>query len=755
MPKSQSASPKSSHLGTPIDADSSSFQSAPTPYNTFVSSDSYGSQSISQLERKPSQETASDAMCEPYKGGNLLLPLPSETPSLPIHQISFSSHASSHLLPNPSLTMSQSSEIPFSSRSIPATPASVASEVSLPSGRPNGGPATPSSEHFKTALPPTVKFGTDLKDGGSREIASQEDVDAQRLQSLGYDAVLGRQYTFWSSLAINWLNMGALQGTIFAVAGTYSYGGPLMILIAWPLAGLMTFLLTLTMSELASAYPVAGAMFSWSWKAARGGVGGERGWAWLVSGFVLGGHIGSILLVTWEITNIVVGTISLSIDYNHRLWINFVLFIAVLLIVGAVGCTRWGQSHRFWLCAGAFGLCMWAVLCIALLATNATKYGPGAMLKQFYNTTGWNSKSYVYMLGWVYTCIASGADASAHMAEETQNPSRNVPNAMTASVVATYILAYIAIILLLFSISPEDATTAITHPFTFGFILTKAISQPGAIAICCLMIVVLVLQVLSLLQSSSRFVFALARENGMPFSSVIKRTNAHKRPVYAIWTVVILCIPFAGLTLTRRSMLYSVVGVTSCTLSYVGYSVPIGLYLFSKIDLQTEGRSLWSLRRWSKPVAVIGLLYALAVVIAQTLPGSTPVTADTMSWSPVIIVGTIMMCYVTWRCYGDRNFAGPIRAITKWESGVEIDLSTTLASSRSRSSNSQTLPSEGRGNSSLKLALSPYHPTVTVQSAQESGVGSDGLWTSASDSGGTVSEWTVTRTQSKSKDAGN
>jgi hypothetical protein len=40
---------------------------------------------------------------------------------------------------------------------------------------------------------------------------TQDDRDAQRLQQLGYDAVLGREYNFWSSLAITTLNIGALQ----------------------------------------------------------------------------------------------------------------------------------------------------------------------------------------------------------------------------------------------------------------------------------------------------------------------------------------------------------------------------------------------------------------------------------------------------------------------------------------------------------------------------------------------------------------
>lgn len=39
----------------------------------------------------------------------------------------------------------------------------------------------------------------------------QEQRDNVRLRQLGYDQVLGRDYTFWSSLAISTVNIGCLQ----------------------------------------------------------------------------------------------------------------------------------------------------------------------------------------------------------------------------------------------------------------------------------------------------------------------------------------------------------------------------------------------------------------------------------------------------------------------------------------------------------------------------------------------------------------
>ncbi|WRT65491.1 uncharacterized protein IL334_002434 [Kwoniella shivajii] len=739
------------------------FPDARTPNNTAFQPDESrvdeSGQASSWVERTTNHDdSTTEPMTLPYGGGNgensFYQPsIGSElvTPNSSMQHPTSSHTSSTHfLLPTPLSTFSTNS-IPHSNRPIPGP---LSSSISQSQSYPHNELFTPTTETTSITTPPSgIKLPLDLSSAESRTPHSnsgykgQDDRDAARLRQLGYDAVLGRDYTFWSSLSISWLNIGALQGTIYAVSGCYAYGGPMMILIAWPVSGIFCFLLTLTLSEFASAYPVSGAMASWAWKLARGGVGGERAWAWLMGGFVMGGHIGNLLLVIWEICNIIAGTMSISFDYRKTPWHMFLFFLAVLLIVGTVGSTSWGRSHRFWLGSGAFGFAIWLVLCITLLATNATKNRSEHNLNTFYNTTGWTSRPYVYLLGWQFTTIASGADASAHMAEETQNPSRNVPNAMTGSVILTYILGYISIILLLLSIAPEDAATVRAHSFPFGFILTKAISERGAISVCCLMIVVLHLQVLAQLQASSRFVFALARDNAMPFSDWIKRTNDAKIPIFANWLVIALCVPFACMTLGAQSTLYSVLAVTAATMSYTGYIVPIGLYLVSKKNLLTEGRTTWSLGKASKPVGVVGFLFGSVVIIAQTFPGSRPVKAATMSWSPVIIVSTILVCLLTWYSYGVRHYSGPIKALTKWETGMAIDLSTTLGSSRSRQTGTSPvnfashLPTKGDINSetesSLKLALEPHMPsvvhTVSVESAHNTidneGIVTRGQWT--------------------------
>jgi amino acid transporter len=110
-----------------------------------------------------------------------------------------------------------------------------------------------------------------------------------------------------------------------------------------------------------------------------------------------------------------------------------------------------------------------------------------------------------------------------------------------------------------------------TDELTQGYILSTAINRPASIGICILLVFCLTIQILAQLQASSRFVFALARDNAMPFAETIARTNSSKQPIVAHWLVVAMCVPFASLVVAGKGTLYSVLAVTASTLSYLGY----------------------------------------------------------------------------------------------------------------------------------------------------------------------------------------
>lgn len=205
---------------------SPSSSSAPTPFNTFQQQDAFDSRSFAGTDNDSNSVFRGDASPTSSSHGNLIYGMNSTPDVHPDDSIGpsyassqgtnsrqlsmLSSHASSHLLPY-SRTTSSSSPIPTSKRPIPAPPV-----VITPSTPRSGESITQFSETTSIPAPFVPLDGAlssrgDVESMSSQALGTGQDRDSFRLQQLGYDAVLGRDYTFWSSLSIAWLNIGCLQ----------------------------------------------------------------------------------------------------------------------------------------------------------------------------------------------------------------------------------------------------------------------------------------------------------------------------------------------------------------------------------------------------------------------------------------------------------------------------------------------------------------------------------------------------------------
>lgn len=93
-------------------------------------------------------------------------------------------------------------------------------------------------------------------------------MDDLELEAAGYKRAMPRQFSLWSlgalsfTLTCTWLGAGSSIGISLTEA---SSAGTLWSL---PVAGCMTMVVAAGMAELASAYPVAGAQYYWSFMVA-------------------------------------------------------------------------------------------------------------------------------------------------------------------------------------------------------------------------------------------------------------------------------------------------------------------------------------------------------------------------------------------------------------------------------------------------------------------------------------------------------
>jgi thiamine kinase-like enzyme len=132
---------------------------------------------------------------------------------------------------------------------------------------------------------------------------------------------------------------------------------------------------------------------------------------------------------------------------------------------------------------------------------------------------------------------------------------------------------------------------------------------------------------LACITSTSRLIWAMARDNGLPCAHALSRIGAHQTPSVAIWTT---CIAAAALPLV---IAYETIASVCAVFFYIAYVVP------TACGLVTFGRwprlGPWHLGPWYPPLAVVcvlgcGFLLVLGVqppnqIALWVIPGVTAV----------------------------------------------------------------------------------------------------------------------------------
>ncbi|GJN93235.1 hypothetical protein Rhopal_006282-T1 [Rhodotorula paludigena] len=538
--------------------------------------------------------------------------------------------------------------------------------------------------------------------------------DQKRLAALGFEEELSRDYDFWASWGIALCNIGGLPGTVLGVLTALEKGGGSMYAIAWPISGLFMLCLAAVLGEMASTWPVAGAMFTWVFRLCR-----SRKWldpwaryaSWVVGSLLLCSHILLQIIVTWQFAHNLLGVIGLWTEKQYDYWVVVVICWGILTFSALVVSSRVSRSPWLWRICGGLIVAFFLIINVTLLTTADEIYSAKYVFTSYRNTSGFTSKSYVYMLGWVLTCVATGMEASAHMAEDTKRPARTVPLAMFWSVAATYGMGWVSICVLL---APSIA------------LIANSIPRKYTTLILVLVLLSFLFQNIAQLLATSRFIWALARESALPFSKFFRRLSSKTRqPTVAIWATWAISFPALLLIAVNVSIIATTLlegaGIT-CTSSYVA---PLLFYLACWGDdvLRGDGRAKWTLRGASKFLAVPPALFLLVFITMMCLPTGYPVTPLNMSYASVMLVGVLLVSTLAWVLYGNGHYAGPIKTTTRWTIGAEVDLPS--------SSSHGTKKPTSRKKLSAAAAAAAAAPTPSSGNGAGSASPAEGTTTSA------------------------
>ena len=513
--------------------------------------------------------------------------------------------------------------------------------------------------------------------------------DMKRLHGLGYAQELFRAMGGFSNFAISFTIISILSGcvTLFYLIPTTS--GFAAASIGWPLVTVFVVIVALSMAELASAYPTAGGLYYWASKL------GGPGWGWFTGWFNLIGQIAitagidygaavtiDVLLHAWfpsipatapafsngayvldaatQWSTLLIYAIILVLHASLNIFgVRIVAFLndvsvwwhiaGVALIVGGVlVATLAAQQFD----PGTAGVCC-ATQVASSKAAGLNSGGTIFSINSAFNQTGF-PLWYAFLLSLLLAQYTyTGYDASAHMTEETIGAETRAPWGVVMSVVVSAVAGY-ALLMGLVAATPDLAAAgSFVNPVLY--ILESRLSYALGTALFAVIAVAQFFAGMSSITSNSRMIYAFSRDGAVPFHNVWHRLNRGRTPRNAIILSVVCAFILAAPTVFNYTAYFAVTSIATIGL-YIAYALPILLRQFSK-DFQSGP---WHLGAWSRPIGWIAVIWVVLISILFMLPTANPINAGNFNYTPVVVLGTLIIIGAWWLASARTWFKGPI-----------------------------------------------------------------------------------------------
>ena len=182
-----------------------------------------------------------------------------------------------------------------------------------------------------------------------------------------------------------------------------------------------------------------------------------------------------------------------------------------------------------------------------------------------------------------------------------------------------------------------------------SFNLVMAQVKPEMLRVFLISVIVLVnyLCALSAMTSTSRMLYAFARDDGVPgFSGYLRKVSpSHRSPAHAIWASAVLAI-----VATLYGNVFVVLSTASAVFIYASYAMPIAAGLLSEGRGWTR-KGPFNLGAWSRPVSALALLGSVALVVVGVQPPNEKV-------GYLMAAGLAVMA-VFWWTLERKRFMGP------------------------------------------------------------------------------------------------
>lgn len=494
------------------------------------------------------------------------------------------------------------------------------------------------------------------------ESAAKDDMDMYRL---GKKPEFDRNYRL---LSITAFTVVAMVGWVFVPNSTTSAlidgntGGTItMYLVNFA----MFTTIILSLAEMASMAPTAGGQYHWASEFAPPSMQKMLSYTsgWLSTLAWCCGTISGIFLAGNLIQGII---IELHPDYTPEAWRAYLYTFALITIIFVVNVFL---SRKLPKLEGIVFVLMItgyvSTIIVLWVMGSGTRLTTHQVFTTFNQQGGWGDLGLAMLAGQTLLVWGlTGSDAAAHMAEETRHASSVIPKAMVWSYMVNGLMVFLMLITYCFLLTDLQSALQSATGFPFIAVFEQATgSQGGAAGLTCIQIVLIMFSAINYMASCSRQVWAFARDRGLPFhqwiAKVDRDTNCPTRAVIVVYVFgVLICLISLGSSIGFNA-------ITSVQLlGMIGtYMLSIGCLVWRRMFGAPLPRGEWSLGRFGMPVNILALIYSAFLIVFIPFPVTTPVSASTLNWSPVIFGGIVVVALGYYVIRGREIYAGPAACV--------------------------------------------------------------------------------------------
>ncbi|EEP81888.1 predicted protein [Uncinocarpus reesii 1704] len=487
--------------------------------------------------------------------------------------------------------------------------------------------------------------------------------DAEDMRRMNRRQELNRVYT-----TITLAGYAVLLGltwpfSLFTAALSLTNGGPAGAI--WVYAGVCTgmFTVVLSMAEMTSLEPTAGGQYHWV------AVFAPPKWRRIASYIV-----GWMCALGWQTivpapANVAASTIQAfavvaSDSYDPKPWHVVALTVAIctLAVVFNTFCAR--KTPGLEGVVFALYIIEFFALFVILLVMG-DRSSAKEVFTAFQDNAGWGSigtACFVGSSGPIITVI--GADSAVHLAEEMKDASRHLPRSMMITASVNYTVGFLMLLATMFVVGnvQEVLDTPTGAPWV-QIVLNATESRKLTLALIAFIIFFLVFCSINANTTSSRQLYAFARDGGLPFSQWISRVALSKHiPANAVWLTWLIgcCIALIPLGSTEAFLNIQSIAISALLASYI-VSIVCRLHnrnYGSVYGNLTKPPPFFLGKFGGNMINILALLFLICFLVAAVFPIEPHPTTQSMNWSSLTLGCIVILALISWVVRGDQ-YEGP------------------------------------------------------------------------------------------------